>query len=545
MFIFDINNRGKLSIYEYIYTQIREDILSGRLAGGVKLPSKRELAAGNGIAVITVENAYEQLLTEGYIESVPRRGYYVADIELRPEIEFKPDTDVSVLPNKKMHTTREKKKIPPDKMLYTEASSFSPAQKEYALGEGNKKPKSEEYKQKISADFTSGIFQSDSFPYMTWAKLMRRVISDREQAFTQAPPSKGLYELRQAISKQLREQKGLNTEAENIIVGPGTEYLHSIILQLIGRNRLVAVEDPGYKKAEQIYESNGMKVIHIPVNDEGIDVDRLYDSNVLLVHVSPAHHFPTGTIMPAARRHRLIAWARRQGAYVIEDDYDSEFKFRGRPMPTLMSLDGRRVIYMNTFTGSLAPSIRIAYMVLPEELTRIYDEKLRYLSGTVSTFEQLALAAFISEGYYGRHINRMRNRYRKLKQLYQKVFEASKLRRIASLADSDVGLHFVLKLQDFGVPAINNIDEAISEKKNKKQKVQTTANIMAEDKSADISDEKIMERLKQKGIFVRAVSDYSYSTTGKYRHCFVLRYMDISEEKLEWVFDTIYSVCGF
>lgn len=463
MLTYDVENRGNKPLYEYIYSCIREDILDGRLLSGQRLPSKRELATDNGVALVTVENAYEQLIIEGYVEAKPRKGYFVADIEVMER----------------------------DKDLLSK-TNCSEAGKEDNTNCGINN---------FLADFTTGTVQSDAFPYTIWSKILRRIISDKERDFASAPPSEGMEVLRKAIASYLYRAKNLNVDAERIIVGPGTEYLHSILLQLIGRSRLVAVEDPGYKKAERIYESNGMKVMHIPLDEDGIEVDKLNDSNVKLVHVSPAHHFPTGIVMPASRRHKLIAWAKEQGAYIIEDDYDSEFRFKGRPMPTLASIDDERVIYMNTFTSSLSASIRIAYMVLPYSLMSLYKDRLSFVSGTVSTFEQLALAEFIDGGYYERHINRMRNRYRGLRDRYFEAIMKSNLAKRVEIQDDEAGLGFTLSIPDIK------------------------------------DDEKYLSELAQRGIIIRPLSDYCYNTADTYKSKFIIRYIEMDTKKLTEIFD--------
>lgn len=491
MLIYDLEKRGKNSIYEYLYYCIREDILSGKLKPGEKLPSKREMASGHKIAVITVENAYAQLLIEGYITSREKSGYFVTT--QMPE-QFSTGYD------------------PGD-------SAGNPAGRTpFVVGLPEKsraeKPAAEKQiggKAAAIVDFTSNHTASGAFPFSTWAKLMRRVLAEREMDFLTKPPAGGVPELRQAISEYLVKAKGLAAEPERILVGPGTEYLHHIILQLIGHNRFVAVEDPGYKKVGHLYESNGLKCLHLPVDHKGLIVEKLLESNASLVHISPSHHFPTGGVMPIDRRHKILSWAAEQNAYIVEDDYDSEFRFDGRPVPTLAGLDDRRVIYMNTFTKTLAPSIRIAYMVLPKELTDLYYKKLDFLSGTVSSFDQYTLAAFIGEGYYERHISRMRNAYRQYRARILKALEESGLAEIAAVEEDSAGLHFILHIQK------------------------------------EIEDDGYTALLEEKGIRIRAVSDYCYRTRNNYRHKFLIHYSDLPEELLNRAFEIMYVAakqCG-
>ena len=345
MLTYDLEKRGKHTLYEYLYLCIKEDILSGRIRAGEKLPSKREMARNHNIAVITVENAYAQLVVEGYITAKEKSGFFV-------------NNGVQSVKNSYYQKT-----------INRIENSRKPEQKEWFV------------------DFSSNRMPGKLFPIATWTKLMRRVMNDRAESFWEKPKAEGVSELREAIADYLKRAKGLNIPLSRIIVGPGTEYLHHIILQLIGHNRLVAVEDPGYKKIGKLYESNGMKCLHIPVDQYGLKVEELYESNASLVHISPSHHFPTGCVMSMERRYQLLDWAEQQNAYIIEDDYDSEFRFNGRPIPPLAELDDTHVIYMNTFTKTLTPSIRIAYMVLPENLANKFADKLNFYSGAISSFE--------------------------------------------------------------------------------------------------------------------------------------------------------------
>ncbi len=495
--IYDLEKRGKRPIYEYLYLCIRKDVLSGTLKPGEKLPSKRELARSHDVALITVENAYAQLIIEGYVTAREKSGYYVnpgmAEVQTRP-------------------AGAQQEEILRDGARYGETThdgtSRGDATQEgmgreaatASLGAGAAKSSGTHAGRQL-VDFTSGELKKDAFPFSVWARLMRRVMNDREEAFLTKPENRGVPELREAIRTYLKKAKGLYVLPEQIIVGPGTEYLHHILLQLLGRSRIVAVEDPGYKKVGQIYEGNGLKCLHVPVDHGGMIVERLKGSNATLVHISPSHHFPTGCVMPIARRRELLSWARESGAYVIEDDYDSEFRFDGRPIPTLVSLDGDRVIYMNTFTKTLAPSIRIAYAVLPVELMERYEKKLSYYSGAVSSFEQYTLAAFIGEGYYERHVARMRNYYRQQRSKILTALAQSPLAKRASVEEHAAGLHFILR--------INGIKD----------------------------EEKWLARLEGQGIRLLPVSAFCYERKENYRHRFVIYYSDIDPENLKEAFE--------
>lgn len=481
MLNYDLEKRGKAPIYEYLYRCIREDILAGVIPAGGKLPSKREMARDHHIALITVENAYAQLLIEGYIYSKEKSGYYVntggvlaeSEVINRMRREKNPDDE----------TVRGKK----DADQYIEQPVGAEKSRETP---GNRR-----------ADFTSNHAEGGAFPFSVWTKLLRRVLDDREKELLMKPDAAGVWELRQAIALYLKKAKGLITDPSCIIVGPGTEYLHHVVLQLIGHNRLVAVEDPGYKKVGLLYENNGLKCMHIPVDEKGLCVEKLLESNVSLVHISPSHHFPTGCVMPIQRRQELIQWASRQNAYIVEDDYDSEFRLEGRPVPTLAEMDSDQVIYMNTFSKTLTPSIRMAYMVLPEKLKELYERKLYFYSSAVSSFEQYTLAAFIREGYYERHISRMKNCYRQYRARFLRELAGSRLARLSDVKEADAGLHFILQV------------------------------------TKNIDDERFLEELEKEGIRMLPVEQYCYRNPEKYRHQFILQYSDISGEVLAECFD--------
>lgn len=489
---YSIENRGNTPVYMYLYECIRKDILAGRIAPGERLPSKRPFAAHLGVAIITVENAYAQLMTEGYIQSREKRGYYVSE-------------DMEVMQVSEIHkgTTY----VPEEYVKEVNLSSTDMS--EPYIGEDNglrvNEHKKSEKEESQLIDFSGNSVKSDSFPFDSWARLMRRSMLDHETDFQYAPDGQGVYELRKAIADYLYKSKGMNVSAERILVGPGTEYLHHILIQLLGRNCFVAVEDPGYKKVGRIYETNGVRVLHIPVDEHGMVVDRLKGSNVKLVHISPSHHFPTGSVMPIHRRGRLLSWAKGQDAYIIEDDYDSEFRFEGRPLSTLYSMDSSHVIYMNTFTKVLAPSIRIAYMVLPDILYDKYREKLYFYSGTVSGFEQYTLASFINEGYYERHIRRVRNRYKKYRAQMLTAISESGLLEYISVDEDRAGLQLV-----FEIKGTNNDSYA-----------------------------SLVDRLISRQVKIIPLTDYCYHNTGEYNKKFLLYYSEMENELMMKAFEII------
>lgn len=422
MLSYSFSDNKSIPLYEQLYQKIKNDIMSGELPADSSLPSKRSLAKNLSISVITVENSYNQLLAEGYIYSLPRKGFYVSDILRTSGIQD--GSGVSRNPSNK-------------------ATTLSPTQRQ---------------KPQWFADFTSNANETTSFPFSNWAKLNRKILSEEQELLMTNSPSNGLLELRAAIANYLHGFRGISVNPDNIIIGAGTETIISILIQLLGYDLIYACEDPGYEKVSLIFDANNVRNVRIPVDEQGVIIDELSNKSVDIIHSTPSHHFPTGITMPIKRRYELLNWAMNNDSteaqsglhnskYIIEDDYDSEFRFTGLPIPSLFSIDNNeRVIYMNTFTKSLASTIRISYMVLPDHLMDEYRKKLSFYSCPVSTFEQLTLARFISEGYYEKHINRMRTASRKKRDLLLRVIRNSSIATISEISEEQAGLHFILKL---------------------------------------------------------------------------------------------------
>ncbi|MCD8119044.1 MAG: PLP-dependent aminotransferase family protein [Lachnospiraceae bacterium] len=411
MLTYTFEDRGDTPYYEYLYIRIKNDILNGNLSAGEKLPSKRAFAAQLSLSVMTIENAYAQLMVEGYIIAVERRGYFAADTSFLEK-------------------------------------GFAGG----ASGDEQKKqiPKENRDKERmVIADFTSNSIRPENFPFSVWAKLMRRVLTESREELLLKPPAQGMWELRTAIAEHLRRFRGMEAKPEQVVAGAGTEYLYGLLIQLLGRGRIYGVENPGYRKISQIYRSNGIQYRTVEMDENGIDVGALRKSGADVIHISPSHHFPTGIVTPISRRAELLAWAcERENRYIIEDDYDCEFRFTGRPIPTMAGIDRHdRVIYMNTFSRSLTPSIRISYMVLPESLTERFREQLGFYSCTVSNFEQMTLAAFLSEGYFEKHINRLRNYYREKRDYLIEELLDDFPKGTVRIEKEEAGLHFLLHLE--------------------------------------------------------------------------------------------------
>ncbi len=401
MLTYDLQKRGKVSLYEYLYQCIRQDIINGNLKKDERLPSKRSLAQHLNIGVITVANAYEQLALEGYIYSKEKKGYFIADI-----------------------------------------SSYRVCSKPavFSLPEPNEK----EY----FVDFKANRISLQNFPLATWARLMRETLSLKNETLLKIVPFNGVYELRKAIADYLAQNRAMQVNPSQIIIGAGTEYLYGKLLQMFGHSYTFAIEDPGYKKFASISSSFNNPWRYIPIDNNGLMIDKLEESGADIVHLSPSNHFPTGIVMPVTRRLELFEWVNRiRKRYIIEDDYDSEFRYNGRFILPLFAQDTQnRVIYMNTFSKSLVPSLRISYMVLPPQLLERYASTMSFYSCTVSSFEQYTLAQFISNGYFERHINKMKIYYREQRNKILSALNHSPLKSISKIIEHNAGTHFLLQI---------------------------------------------------------------------------------------------------
>lgn len=401
MLTYSMEGRSGLPLYDYLSRRIKEDIWAGKLRPGEKLPSKRALARNLEVSVVTVENAYAQLVAEGYLYTREKSGYFVSAL----------DTGAKPTPAPTL-------------------------------------PAMEEPEGKWLLDLHSGGSGTEGFPFAVWARLMRRVISDEGERLLKVSPHSGVPELRRAIVGYLRQFRGIEASPEQVVVGAGTEYLYNLIVQLLGRDKVFGLERPGYPKAGKVYALNGADCVPLTMDSQGVTVESVRESGAQVIHLSPSHQFPSGIVTPIARRQSLLRWAREEaGRYIIEDDYDSEFRFTGRPIPTLQSIDrGGQVIYMNTFSRTLAPSLRISYMVLPPALLEEYRKKLGFYSCTVPAMEQYTLARFLSGGGFETHVNRMRVFYRGRRDQVLSALADSPLKGRYEVRGEDAGLHFLVGL---------------------------------------------------------------------------------------------------
>ena len=504
MFSYNMEKRGSASLYEYLYRCIRHDIARGIIPPNQKLPSKRTAAKHLGVSLITIEAAYQQLIAEGYVRTHERSGYYVC--ELAPAAQGSTE---------RKHPVAGKRTVQKQK----------PKQPSIA---------------------------TSLFPYSAWAKTMRLTLAEEtSETLAQAASTAGSPQLREAIAAYLHDYRGMSVQADQIVVGAGSQTLYQLIIQLLGRDRIYAVEDPGYPLLTRMYQLNNVPLAHVPMDDEGIQIDQLQASEATVAHIMPSHQFPTGVITSASRRRELLNWARKDaeptqveptrveqtrveqtgslpteadrsgstsaGAtqsesipagmkrpkanrtaqrtpeqpaasttgkltperlapeqhapercsspserYIIEDDYDSEFRMTGKPISSLFSIDAaNRVLYLNSFAKSLGEAFRIAYLVLPPQLAEKFHSELGFYANTVSPIDQLTLARFIANGHYERHVSRLRTQARRTQSIIVEALGESALKDRVSFRGLNSGLHFILSVE--GTPDEQQVAAAIAQ----------------------------------------------------------------------------------
>ncbi len=451
MLIYNFEKRNNQNLYEYLYECIKKDILNGRLPTGTKLPSKREMAKDNDISITTVMNAYEQLLMEGYIISREKKGYFVAEVQAMPEYHPEP-----------VQFTK----------IYQEDKWF--------------------------VDFTANNTVYNKFPFSMWKKVMREVLSEYEMELIVRGNFLGTEKLRQVIADYLYRARGIHVSLECIVIGAGIEYLYSRLVKLLPSDAIYAMENPGYKKIPRIYEENGLSWKWVDMDEHGINMESLRNSQASVIHVSPEHHYPLGTVMTTGRRQEVLEWvAERPDRYIIEDDYDCEFRYRSKSIPALKGLDqNHRVIYMNTFSKSLAPAIRISYMILPEKLMEKYVNTSNFYSNTVSSLEQYALAKFIEEGYFERHLSRIKKYYRVEGERLLRMIKQSSLLPIVKADGTESGTHLLVKVD------------------------------------TSMTDVEIKWAARNQGINISCLSEFCGEVKPEYQHVLVINYSDTDEKTL-------------
>ena len=382
---------GKKHLYEQIYEHIKKEIREGKLLTGERLPSTRFLADYLQVARSTVDTAYAQLLAEGYIEARPYKGYFVCPMEELIQLE---------------ELSREQKVLSEGEHLGAYGTGGS-ANLEAAAGQISAD-------HKYLLDFSPYDIDMSGFPFSVWKKITKNILTYANSDLFSRGESQGDKELRETICRYLHSSRGVNCSPEQIIVGAGNDYLLMLLEKILGRHVRIAMENPTYLRSYRIFQSFAYDIVTVDMDESGMRWDTLEREGVKAAYVMPSHQFPTGVVMPIRRRLELLKWASRApDRYLIEDDYDSEFRFQGKPIPALQASDELgKVIYLGSFSKAIAPAIRVSFMVLPEFLLQVYRRDCAFYSCTVSRIDQSILNEFIRDGYFERHLNKMRKIYR-------------------------------------------------------------------------------------------------------------------------------------
>lgn len=443
---------SSIPLYEQIYKYIKKEIQNGGLPFGKRLPSTRNLAKYLQVSRTTVDLAYEQLVSEGYIEAVPCKGYFVSELDGLYHLE-------------------------------TEQVQTQPVQ--------------EEHPRKYLYDFSPNGVDLNSFPQNAWRKLSKDILLEEKRLLFQLGNPQGEPELRSTIGEYLRQARGVEASPEQIIVGAGNDFLLLLLCSMLGTGRRIAMESPTYKKAYDLFRNLSNEIQVVEMDESGLRVDQLAAGEAEIVYVMPSHQYPLGIVMPMKRRMQLLEWAASgPGRYIIEDDYDSEFRYKGKPIPALQGSDRHdRVIYIGTFSKSIAPAIRVSYMVLPRHLMEVYRERGRMISCTVSRVDQMLISDFLNEGYYERHLNKMRAIYKGRHDVL--LEELKPFRKICRISGEHAGVHILL----------------------------TFTNGMTE--------EEAIERAASKGIGIYGLSHYQVGEVRQPRHdTVILGYANLQEEEI-------------
>lgn len=340
--------------YLSLYETIREEILSGIRPYGSRLPSRRVLARDRGVSAVTVDHSYELLCEEGYAESRPKSGFFVT---------------------------------------YREEDGFSlPVRLPRAAAPSPVLPGSR-----------------DSFPFPTLARVMRRVLTDYGERILIRPPNTGCPELREALCRYLARNRGIRVQSDQLVIGAGAEYLYGLVVELLGPRRTYGIEAPSYKKIEQVYRARGVRLDFCSLGQDGIMTEALRSTPASVLHITPFRSFPSGVTASASKRREYLRWVSVPDRYLVEDDYESEFSLLRKPEETLFAMSkGRNVLYLNTFSRTVSPSLRVGYMVIPRDLLPVFELRLGFYSCTVPAFEQYVLTELLNSGDFERHINRIR-----------------------------------------------------------------------------------------------------------------------------------------
>ena len=445
-----LDTRSRIPLYEQIYDYIKTDIQSGRIPYGEKLPSTRFLSKHLEVSRSTVELAYEQLLSEGYIESVPYKGFFVAQID-----------ELYHLKKDKPQPQRERKEA-----------------------------------RRYRYDFTPNGVDLKSFPYNVWRKLSKDILMDDRTELFRSGDSQGEYGFRSAICSYLYQARGVDCTPDQIIVGAGSDYILMLLGMILGMDHTIAFEDPTYKQAYRMAGGMSYNCIPVSMDKNGMKVTELEKSGADIAYVTPSHQYPTGVIMPIRRRMELLKWAcEEQGRYIVEDDYDSEFRYKGKPIPALKGYDAsEKVIYLGTFSKSIAPAIRLSYMILPKPLLQAYDQKARFVNSTVSKVDQLIVQKFIEEGYYERHLNKTRALYKSRHDVL--IEELRPMADICTISGENAGVHLLLTFQN------------------------------------EMAEEELIDRAARADIRVYGLSDYRIRENCEEKATILLGYANLTEDQI-------------
>jgi GntR family transcriptional regulator/MocR family aminotransferase len=402
MITIPFKNDGQF-LYMEIYRYLKQEITAGNLKSGEKLPSKRSLASHLAVSVNTVDGAYSQLVAEGYIEAISKRGFFVCEIE-------------PFLLEKK------------EKQLSKTAVVAAP--------------------HVITVDFSPNAIDRHLFPFEVFRKIFKGVFNEYDANLLNRSELKGDPKLREALVDFLYRSRGVSCSVEQIIIGSGTDHLLKSLGLLWGRDKAIVLENPVYLQAYKIFERMGNPVHVVDIDHKGIQISPLTEFMDAAIYVTPSHQFPLGISMPIDRRIKLLNFANeKEAVYIIEDDYDSEFRYNEKPLPSLQSIDNHgKVIYMGTFSKSIAPSFRISYMVLPDELLTEYQQIADEISSPVSSLEQKMIAAFIGEGYFEKHVNKMRKLYKEKRIVLMKALKT--LGKTVTVTGENAGHHLLVQLSN-------------------------------------------------------------------------------------------------
>jgi GntR family transcriptional regulator/MocR family aminotransferase len=407
--------------YLQLYDQLKEAIVRGAFPYGTRLPSKRSLAAETSVSVITVEHAYALLREEGFVQSRERSGFTVT---FRTDDGFVTAKDPvhNRFPASNAQTKDSSATLSNTSHMGVKTSASS------ATASGNRTPSDTasitrtpstmESNTHTPSDVGPGAHtlsdDAPAFPFSVIAKTTRRVLADYGEATLERSPNMGCVRLREAIQRYLASNQGIYVDIDQIVIGSGAEYLYSLVVDLLGRQRVFALESPSYEKIEQVYTALGVSCELLPLASDGIQSEALAATHADVLHITPYRSFPTGITAPLYKRLEYVSWAESGERFIVEDDFESEFSVAGKPTESVFVLSPRdNVIYLNTFSKTISPALRVGYMVLPSTLARTFSERLGFLSCTVPTFDQLVVAELLSNGDFERHINRVRRAKRK------------------------------------------------------------------------------------------------------------------------------------